>query len=77
MEYTTLQSIQNTGADAAHAVSEDHIAGAILSVIQTARSNGQSLDDVMGELLADDAILDQRLRSLLGDIVSQAWQTMA
>ncbi|NEP20078.1 MAG: hypothetical protein F6J97_24860 [Leptolyngbya sp. SIO4C1] len=57
-------------------VSEDHITDAIISVIQSARSQGQSLDDVMAELLADDALLDNNIRHLLGDIVAQAWETL-
>mgnify|MGYP001794786868 FL=1 len=57
-------------------VSEAHIATAILHVIETARSQGQSLDDVMTELMTDDALLDPKSRHLLGDILTQAWNTL-
>jgi hypothetical protein len=74
MENLTLDTLKHLAFDRGRPVSDDHIAGAIVSVIQSARSKGQSLDDVMVELLADDALLDQNLRHLLGDIVAQAWQ---
>ncbi|ESA35489.1 hypothetical protein N836_12345 [Leptolyngbya sp. Heron Island J] len=57
-------------------VSEAHIATAIVHVIETARSQGQSLDDVITELMADDALLDSKSRHLLGDILTQAWNTL-
>ena len=60
----------------AKAVSEAHIATAILNVIETARSQGQTLDDVITELMADDALLDPKSRHLLGDILTQAWNTL-
>ncbi len=55
-------------------VSDDHIASAIVSVIQSARSQGRSLEEVVAELQADDALLDQSSRQLLSDIVTQAWE---
>ncbi|MBT9315317.1 hypothetical protein [Leptothoe spongobia] len=57
-------------------VSETHIATAILHVIETARSQGQTLDDVINELMTDDALLDPKSRHLLGDILTQAWNTL-
>lgn len=57
-------------------VSEAHIATAILNVIETARSQGQTLDDVINELMTDDALLDSKSRHLLGDILTQAWNTL-
>ncbi|MBE9078448.1 hypothetical protein IQ241_14275 [Romeria aff. gracilis LEGE 07310] len=58
-------------------VSEDHIADAILSVIQTARAKGQSLDELTAELLEEDALLESDVRYLLSEIVAQAWSQMA
>ncbi len=57
-------------------VSEELIAAAIAGVIQGARSNGQSLDDLMREVLADDALLDGQQRRCLGEVVSVAWENL-
>jgi hypothetical protein len=80
MEYTALETLKNSDSGQqpvrsrrSQSVSEDHIASAIVSVIETARAKGQSLEDVLAELRADDALLDPKLRYLLSDIVAQAW----
>lgn len=57
-------------------VSEELIAAAIAGVIQVARSRGQSLDDLMAEVLADDALLDRDQRRWLGEIVAAAWEKL-
>ncbi|MEX0267996.1 hypothetical protein AB3R30_02520 [Leptolyngbyaceae cyanobacterium UHCC 1019] len=57
-------------------VSEELIAAAIAGVIQSARSNGQSLEDLMRDVLADDALLDGQQRRCLGEVVADAWKTL-
>ncbi len=57
-------------------VSEELIAAAIAGVIHSARSNGQSLEDLMHEVLADDALLDGQQRRCLGEVVETAWKTL-
>lgn len=57
-------------------VDEELVAAAIAGVIQIARSQGQSLDDLTAEVLAEDSLLDQAQRRWLSDIVRQAWQTL-
>ena len=75
MSPSSLKTVlENSSSD--KSVSEAHIATAILNVIETARSKGQSLEDVMTELMADDALLDPKSRYLLGDILTQAWNTL-
>jgi len=70
-----LLEIADTRADVTNrSVSDDHIVSAIVSVIQSARSQGRSLEEVTAELQADDALLDHNLRQLLSDIVAQAWE---
>ena len=77
MEDTALDRLQNLiSPDPASPVSSEHIAVAIAGVIQTARSQGQSLEDLTAEVLADDSLLDQNVRRLLSDIVAQAWETL-
>jgi hypothetical protein len=57
-------------------VSEELIAAAIAGVIQSARSNGQSLEDLMRDVLADDALLDGQQRRCLGEVIETAWNTL-
>ncbi len=57
-------------------VSEELIAAAIAGVVQVARSKGQSLDDLMAEVMADDALLDPKQRSSLSQIVATAWEKL-
>jgi hypothetical protein len=55
-------------------VDEELVAAAIAGVIQIARSQGQSLDDLTAEVLEEDSLLDQAQRRWLSDIVAQAWK---
>jgi hypothetical protein len=57
-------------------VDEELVAAAITGVIQIARSQGQSLDDLTAEVLAEDSLLDQAQRRWLSDIVAQAWKSL-
>ncbi|WP_421655310.1 hypothetical protein [Leptothermofonsia sp. ETS-13] len=57
-------------------VTEELIAAAIAGVVQVARSNGQSLDELMAEVLADDALLDTKQRQWLSEIVAVAWEKL-
>ncbi|MBK4730882.1 hypothetical protein JJD41_13575 [Oxynema sp. CENA135] len=55
-------------------VDEELVAAAIAGVINIARSQGKSLEDLTAELLADDRLLDRAVRRWLSDLVSRAWQ---
>ncbi len=57
-------------------ISEELVAAAIAGVINIARSQGQSLDDLTSEVLADDNILDVQQRRWLRDMVAEAWATL-
>lgn len=57
-------------------VDEELVAAVIAGVIQVARSQGQSLDELTAEVLAEDGLLDQMQRSWLSDIVAQAWESL-
>ena len=57
-------------------VDEELVAAAIAGVIQIARSQGQSLDDLTAEVLEEDSLLDQEQRRWLSEIVTQAWKTL-
>ena len=57
-------------------VDEEWVAAAIAGVVQFARSQGQSLDELTAEVLEDDPILDQVQRLWLSKIVTQAWESL-
>lgn len=54
-------------------VTTDHVAAALMGVIQSARYQGQSLEEVQAAVLADDTLLEEPTRQLLSDIVREAW----
>ncbi len=59
------------------AVSEDLVAAAIAGVIKIAQSQGQSLEDLQAEVLADDNLLDRTQRRWLSQVVSHAWDSFS
>jgi len=52
---------------------EELVAAAIAGVVQLARAQGRSLDDLVAEVLAEDSWLDRSQRRRLSAIVAQAW----
>lgn len=69
-EYDTSPSVTN------NRISEEVVANAIANVVESARYQGQSLDDLVAEVLQDDPILDQVQRQWLSKIVTQAWRSL-
>jgi hypothetical protein len=57
-------------------VDEELIAAAIAGVVQIARSQGQSLDDITAEVLQEDPLLDSIQRRWLSKLVAQAWKSL-
>lgn len=57
-------------------ISVEVVAEAIANVVESARYQGQSLDDLVAEVLQDDPILDQVQRQWLSKIVTQAWRSL-
>lgn len=76
MNYPIPASPQEIVALRQQPIDEELVAAAIAGVIQIARSNGQSLDDLKAEVLADDSLLDKVQRRWLSDIVTQAWTSL-
>ncbi len=54
-------------------VHEKALVDALEVVILAARANGQTLQDITAEVLAEDNLISARQRQLLGEIVAQAW----
>ncbi|MBW4553023.1 MAG: hypothetical protein KME35_18220 [Aphanocapsa sp. GSE-SYN-MK-11-07L] len=57
-------------------IDEELIVAAIAGVINIARSEGQSLEDLKSQVLAEDSLLDRSTRRWLSDLVGQAWDCL-
>ena len=68
-----LSPLTELSSQAADPVTEEHVLAAIVGVIQAARQQGQSIEEVQAAVLADDALLEMPIRKLLSDIVVEAW----
>lgn len=76
MNYPIPASPQEIVALRQKPVDEELVAAAIAGVINIARQEGQSLDELTAQVLAEDGLLDQAQRSWLSDIVAQAWASL-
>jgi hypothetical protein len=77
MHYPIPASPEEIIAFRTRPVDEEMIAAAITGVVQIARSQGQSLDDLKAEVLEEDPVLDPVQRRWLSEMVVQAWTTLA
>ncbi|AUS99391.1 hypothetical protein CLI64_02715 [Nostoc sp. CENA543] len=75
MNYPIPDSPQEIFALKQQPVDEELVASAIAGVIKIVRSQGQSLEDLTAQLLADDPVLDQQQRRWLSTVVTQAWES--
>lgn len=57
-------------------VDEELIAVAIAGVVRLARRQGQSLDELTAEVMADDPMLDMVQRGWLSKMIAQAWKSL-
>ncbi len=57
-------------------VDEELIAVAIAGVVRLARRQGQSLDELTAEVMADDPMLDVVQRGWLSKMIAQAWKSL-
>lgn len=76
MNYPIPTSSQEVAALRQSPITEELIAAAIAGVVQMARSKGQSLDDLITEIMTDDALLDRQQRHWLGEVVTVAWEKL-
>jgi hypothetical protein len=74
MHYPIPASPQEIIALRQKPVSEEVVASAIAGVIKVVRSQGQSLEQLKAQLLADDSWLDNQQRRWLSEVVAQAWE---
>ena len=77
MHYPIPASPQEIVAMRQEPVDEELVAAAIAGVIKIVRAQGQSLEHLTAEVLADDTLLDLQQRRWLSDIVTQAWKSFS
>jgi len=75
MHYPIPASPQEIVALRQKPVSEELVAAAIAGVIKIVRAQGQSLEQLTAQVLADDSLLDLEQRRWLSDLVAQAWES--
>ncbi|MCG5060290.1 hypothetical protein [Limnoraphis robusta] len=73
MNYSIPNSLTEMIALSQQPVSEELVASAIAGVIQIARSQHKSLEDLKAEVLADDSLLSLEQRLWLSELVVLAW----
>jgi hypothetical protein len=74
MNYPIPDSPQEIFALRQQPIDEELVASAIAGVIKIVRAQGQSLEELTAQLLADDPLLDQQQRRWLSKLVAQSWE---
>ena len=77
MNYPIPNTPEEIAALRQRPVDEEMIAAVIAGIIRMAHAQGQSLDDLTEEILAEDPILDQVQRRWLSQLLTNAWQNLA
>ncbi|MDY7007652.1 MAG: hypothetical protein SWX82_27880 [Cyanobacteriota bacterium] len=55
-------------------VNDELVAVAMAGIVNVARSQGKSIEELKAEILADDRLLNMAQRQLLSQIVNEAWE---
>jgi len=76
MHYPIPTSHQEIVALQQKPVTEELVASAIAGVVKVVRSQGQSLDYLTSQVLADDSLLDLEQRRWLCKVVTQVWENV-
>ncbi|MBC6432163.1 hypothetical protein FM036_15900 [Nostoc sp. HG1] len=77
MNYPIPDSPQEIFALRQQPIDEELVASAIAGVIKIVRAQGQSLEELTAQLLADDPLLDQQQRRWLSQLVAQCWENFS
>ncbi|BAY13381.1 hypothetical protein [Calothrix sp. NIES-2098] len=77
MNYPIPDSPQDIVALQHRPVDEELVASAIAGVIKIVRAQGQSLEELTAQVLADDSMLDKQQRRWLSKLVAQAWESFS
>lgn len=76
MDYPIPANIDEILALKNNPVNEEIVAIAIAAVVQMARRQGQSLEELTTSILQDDLVLDVERRKWLNEMIVQAWDIM-
>ena len=76
MDYLIPSNTEELLALKNNSLNEETIARAIAGVIQIARRQGQSLEELTESILHDDRVLNLDRRRWLSDTVVQAWEIL-
>ncbi|MDP5015762.1 hypothetical protein FJR11_13795 [Anabaena sp. UHCC 0187] len=74
MNYPIPDSPQEISALRKQPVDEELVAAVIAGVVKVIRAQGQSLDQLTAQVLAEDQMLDRQQRRWLSQLVAQAWE---
>jgi hypothetical protein len=74
MNYPIPDSQEEIVALRQQPVDEELVAAVIAGVVKIVRAQGQSLEDLTAEVLADDPVLDRNQRRWLSKVIAQAWE---
>ncbi len=77
MNYPIPDNTQEIIALRQKPIDEELVAAAIAGVVKIVRAQGQSLDELTAEVLAEDSLLDRQQRRWLSQVVAQAWKSMS
>ena len=77
MNYPIPDNPQEIFAMSQQPVDEELVAVAIAGVIKLVSSQGQSLEELTSQVLAEDTLLDKQQRRWLSQVVAQAWESFA
>lgn len=76
MDYPIPASTEEILALGNSSVNEETIAKAIAGVVNIARQQGQSLEELKAGILKDDSLLDIDRRRWLSELIAQAWKML-
>jgi hypothetical protein len=75
MNYPIPDSPQEIFALRQNPVDEELVAAVIAGVIKIVRVQGQSLEDLTDQVLADDPLLSRHQRRWLSKLITQVWES--
>ena len=76
MDYPIPNNTEEILALQNKSVNEEIVASAIAGVVQMARRQGQSLEELTASILQDDLVLDPARRKWLSEMIVQAWDIL-
>jgi hypothetical protein len=76
MDYPIPSNKEEIVALSRGSVNEEIIARAIAGVVNVARQEGKTLEDIIAGVLQDDRLLDLDRRKWLSDLVVHAWSIL-